>query len=68
MLKICFIPKIPICMSAIRTICFFLDYQIKNNLKVEIEMPQVLAKVNILLDIFLSSHFRFLKLIFIQVY
>ena len=32
-------------MSAIRTICFFLDYQIKNSLKVENEMAQILAKV-----------------------
>jgi hypothetical protein len=37
--------RVPICMSAVRTICFYLEYQIKSNLKVDVEVAQVLAKL-----------------------
>lgn len=33
-------------MSAIRAICFYLDHQIKNDLKADIDLTTVLAKVN----------------------
>ena len=36
--------RAPVCMSAIRAICFYLDYQIKNDLKSDVDLATALSK------------------------